>query len=220
MRPVGKWMYNETVIYSVSGALEFKGDHFAVVRTGGIGIKLLVGERTLRMLPAAPAGSSAPAGRPAAAPPGPAVFLYSYMHVRENAIELYGFLDENERSYFEMLLSVSGVGPKSALAILDVAPLQELSAAIKEGRPDLLTRAAGIGRKTAERVIIELRTKVTSASAGLVVEKMEADADLIEALSNLGYRREDARAALAKVDPDIRGIEARLKAALALLGKQ
>ena len=135
-------------------------------------------------------------------------------------MELYGFLSEDELVYFEMLISVSGVGPKSALSILDVARLDELSAAIKEGRPDLLTRASGIGRKTAERVIVELRTKVQSAKSGLVLEKMETDADLIEALSNLGYRREDARAALAKVDPKIHGVEERLKAALALLSKK
>ena len=148
------------------------------------------------------------------------VKLFSYMNVRENGIELYGFSSEEELSYFEMLISVSGVGPKSALAILDVAPIKELSAAIKEGRPDLLTRASGIGRKTAERVIIELRTKVQSVHSGIVVEQMETDADLVEALSNLGYRREDARAAVAKVDPNVTGLEARLKAALGALTKK
>src|SRR5258708_18010547 len=119
-----------------------------------------------------------------------------------------------------MLISVSGVGPKSALSILDIAPLSELSAAIKEGRPDLLTRASGIGRKTAERVIVELRTKVQSAKSGLVIEKMETDADLLDALTGLGYRREEARAALAKVDTKISGTEDRLRAALALLSKK
>jgi holliday junction DNA helicase RuvA len=129
-------------------------------------------------------------------------------------------LSEDELQFFEMLISVSGVGPKSALAILDVAKLDELSAAIKEDRPDLLTRASGIGRKTAERVIIELRTKVQSVKSGSMVEKMETDADLVEALSSLGYRREEARAALGKVDVKVVGVEARLKAALGILGKK
>ena len=193
------------MIYSVAGKLALKADHFVVVETGGLGLKLMVSERTVKELP--PVGATH-------------VALYSYLHVRENGMELYGFLSEEELIYFEMLISVSGVGPKSALAILDVARLDELSAAIKEGRPDLLTRASGIGRKTAERVIVELRTKVQSAKSGLVVEKMETDSDLIEALSNLGYRREDARVALTKVDPKVHGLEARLKAALAILAKK
>jgi holliday junction DNA helicase RuvA len=194
------------MIYSVSGKLILKANNFVVVETGGLGLKLLVGERTIKILP--PAGADDKARE---------IKLFSYLHVRENGMELYGFANEEELVYFEMLISVSGVGPKSALAILDVAPLEELSAAIKTGRPDLLTRASGIGRKTAERVIVELRTKVQSAKSGLVIEKMETDADLIEALSGLGYRREEARAALAKVDAKVVGVEDRLKAALAVL---
>lgn len=192
------------MIYSVSGKLAIKSNNFVVVETGGLGLKIMTGERTIKALP----------------PAGAAVKLFSYLHARENAMELYGFLSEEALIYFEMLISVAGVGPKSALAILDVAPIEELSAAIKEGRPDLLTRASGIGRKTAERVIVELRSKVQSAKSGLVVEKMETDADLIETLANLGYRREEAREALAKVDPKVHGIEGRLKAALAMLSKQ
>ena len=191
------------MIYSVSGKLALKGDNFIVVEAGGLGLQLLVAEGTLKTLPAV----------------GNEVKIFSYMHVRENAIELYGFSSEEALEYFEMLISVSGVGPKSALAILDVAPITELSAAIKEGRPDLLTRASGIGRKIAERVIVELRTKVQSARSGFVIEKMETDADLVEALSNLGYRREEARVALTKVDAKTAGLEARLKAALAILSK-
>lgn len=192
------------MIYSVSGKLVLKSDNFVVIETGGLGLKLAVSAATIKNLP----------------PTGATVKLFSHFQPRENAMELYGFLSEDELKYFEMLISVSGVGPKSALAILDVARLDELSAAIKEGRPDLLTRASGIGRKTAERVIIELRTKVQSATSGLVVEKMETDSDLIEALSNLGYRREDARAAVAKTDPKLSGIEERLRAALAVLSKK
>jgi Holliday junction DNA helicase RuvA len=197
------------MIYSIAGKLTLKSDHFVVIETGGLGLKVMVGEATLKALPPVRANGA-----------GADVKLFSYMNVRENAIELYGFASEDELEYFEMLISVSGVGPKSALSILDVAKISELSAAIKEGRPDLLTRASGIGRKTAERVIIELRTKVQSAKSGAVVEKMETDVDLIEALSGLGYRREDARAALAKVDAKVVGVEDRLKAALALLGKK
>ena len=192
------------MLYSVSGKIALKSDKFAVIETGGLGLKLFMAGRTIAALPRE----------------GDEVKVFSYLHLREDGLELYGFGSEKEQMYFEMLISISGVGPKSALSILDITNLDELAAAIKEGRPDLLTRASGIGRKTAERIILELKTKVQSAKSGLVVEKMEGDADLVEALSNLGYRREEARVALGKVDAKVAGIEERLKAALKLLGKR
>jgi len=192
------------MIYSISGKLMLTSDHFAVIEVGGLGLKVAASERTIAALPAQ----------------GAPVQLFSYLHVREGAMDLYGFLSEKELVFFEMLISVSGVGPKSALSILDVAPLEELAAAIKEGRPDLLTRASGIGRKTAERVIVELKTKVQSAKSGLVVEKMQTDVDLVEALASLGYRRDEARVALGKVAADVVGTENRLKAALVILSKK
>ncbi len=193
----------KAMLYSVSGELVQKAERFVVVEAGGLGFRISTNERTIKELPGA----------------GAAVKLFTHLHVREDGVELYGFLTEGDIAFFEMLISVSGVGPKSALSVMDVARLDELSAAIKEGRPDLMTRASGIGRKTAERIIVELRAKVQSAKSGLVIEKMEGDADIVEALVGLGYRRDEARASLAKADPKLDGTEARLKAALALLGK-
>lgn len=192
------------MIYSVEGIVSQKADHFVVVSAGGFGIKLFASAETIKATP----------------PEGNKVKLFSHLYVREDALDLYGFGTAEELRFFELLISVSGVGPKSALSILDVAKLDELSAAIKEGRPDLLTRASGIGRKTAERVIVELKSKVQSAKSGLVVEKMETDADLLEALMSLGYRRDEARVALAKLDPALSGTEDRLKAALKILSKK
>jgi len=192
------------MVYSVSGKVAFKSDRFAVIEAGGLGLQLQMSGRTIASL----------------APVGAEVKVFTHLHVREDALELFGFLTKEDLAFFELLISVSGVGPKSALSILDVAKLDELSAAIKEGRPDLLTRASGIGRKTAERIIVELRAKVQSAKSGLIVEKMEGSADILEALVGLGYRREEARAALAKVDPKLQTTEERLKAALGILGKR
>jgi Holliday junction DNA helicase RuvA len=192
------------MIYSVSGKLALKESNFAVVEVGGVGLKLFVSKQTIEALPAV----------------GTGVTFYCHLHVREDALDLFGFTSPDELDFFEMLISVSGVGPKSALSILDTAPLGELSAAIKEGRPDLLTRAAGIGRKTAERVIVELRSKVQSSKSGAVVEKMQTDSDLVEALTSLGYHRDQARAALGKVDESVVGTEARLRAALAVLANK
>lgn len=189
------------MLYSVSGRLVLKGENFLAIETGGVGFKIFASARTIRR-----AGAQ-----------GCEIKLFTHFHVREDAMELYGFLSEEELSFFELLISVSGVGPKSALSIIDVATLEELSAAIHEGRPDLLTKASGIGRKTAERIIVELKNKVGSSRSSAVVEKMDTDVDLVEALSNLGYRREEAREALAKVPREIAGVEARLKEALRLL---
>ncbi len=192
------------MIYSVSGVLALKEENFVVVEAGGVGLRLYVSKGTRAALPAAGVEAS--------------VRLFSHLHVKEDALDLYGFASQDELEFFGMLIGVSGVGPKSALAILDTGPLEELAAAIKENRPDLLTRAAGIGRKTAERVILELKAKVESVRSGAVVERMETDSDLIEALASLGYRREEARAAIAKVGAEVKGTEDRLKAALRLLG--
>lgn len=189
------------MIYSIKGTLTLKEVGFAVVTTGGLGLKLFASRLTLEALPAI----------------GTDVTFFCHLHVREDALDLFGFTSEGELQFFEMLISVSGVGPRSALAILDTGPLDELSAAIKENRPDLLTRAPGIGRKTAERVIIELRNKVQAAKSEATVGRMETDGDLIEALTSLGYRRDEARAAVAKVGKEVEGTEARLRAALAVL---
>lgn len=192
------------MIFSVSGKLSYQGGTFAVVESGGVGYKLFISAQTSAKLP--PLGSEAS--------------LFTHLHVREDALDLYGFVSAAELRFFELLISVSGVGPKSALAVMDVADLASLSAAIQEGRPDLLTRAAGIGRKTAERVVLELKGKVEAGQSEAAVRKMDTDSDLAETLVGLGYRREEAKSALDKVAPEVTGIEPRLKEALKLLSKR
>ncbi len=189
------------MIWSVAGRLKHKGNGFIVVEVGGIGLKVSVHGRLLSKLPA----------------PGGEVSLYSHLHVREDALDLYGFSSPEELNLFELLNSVAGVGPKSALAILDLADHKSIAAAIKEGRPDVLTRASGIGRKTAERIVLELRHKVEVELSQAALSKMETDADLAETLTGLGYRRDDAREALQKVSAETKDITARLKEALKIL---
>lgn len=191
------------MIYSLKGAVTHVAESFLVVEVAGVGFKVAVPARTL--------------GK---AVVGSEVALFSHLHVREDALDLYGFLSEQELKFFELLIGVSGVGPRSALAILDVADLRDIAAAIKEGRPELLSRASGIGRKTAERVIVELKSKVEVAESDAVVRRMESDSDLVETLTNLGYRREEARAAIEKISKDTHGLEPRLKEALKLLGSR
>lgn len=188
------------MIHSLSGNISGKGVNYLVVDIHGIGLKVFVSERNLGL------GTG-----------GSPIELFTHLHVKEDALDLYGFSSEFELSFFEQLISVSGVGPKSALSIMDVSDLKNIIAAIKEGRPDLLIQASGVGRKTAERIIVELKNKVNAASAESIVKIMDSDADILEALSGLGYKKDAARAALDKLSPEIKGTEARLKEALKIL---
>jgi len=169
------------------------------VELAGLGFKIFVAARTLGRL----RGESAE--------------FFTHLHVKEDALDLYGFLSRAELKFFEQLISISGVGPKSALSIMDVAEIEKIIAAIQEGRPDLLTEASGIGRKTAERIIVELRGKVAATGSGEIVKTMESDADILETLVSLGYKKDAARAALEKLEKGVRGAEARIKAALKIL---
>ena len=189
------------MLYSLTGKLAKAGDNFLVLEVGGFGLKIFTHRRTLTSLP--PIGSS--------------LKIFSYLYLREEGLELYGFLNPGELEFFELLISVSGVGPKSALSVMEVAELKNLLAAIKEGRPDLLTRAAGIGRKTGERIMLELKGKVQLDESGEAVKRMESDADLVETLCGLGYRRDEARIALEKVGSKHKKIEDRLRLALKIL---
>jgi len=128
------------MIYSVRGRVSDKKDQFAVVALAGIGLKVFCPPRALAGLRT-----------------GEEAEFFCHLHVREDILDLYGFPLEDELRLFEQLISVSGVGPRSALAIMEVSDLDGLTSAIQAGRPDLLTRAAGVGRKTAERIVLELR---------------------------------------------------------------
>ncbi|MEK7195898.1 MAG: Holliday junction branch migration protein RuvA, partial [Patescibacteria group bacterium] len=132
------------------------------------------------------------------------------------AMSLYGFLEEKELKLFEALVSISGVGPKTALGILSLAPVDNLVAAIARGESDLLQRSAGIGRKTAARVVMELKDKVfvEIGTGEETVRLMESDEDVYEALLSLGYSAKQAKAAMDKIDPKLKGVDERLREAL------
>ena len=196
--------YTKGMFYSVTGTLKEIREQFVVLEAGGLGLRVFVSGRTRAALPSPPH----------------ALTLYCHLHVKEDALDLFGFLSPEELSFFELLISVSGVGPKSALSIMDVAELKNLASAIKEARPDLLTKASGIGHKTAERIILELRSKVKVALSGEAVKQMESDHDLVETLTSLGYRREEAKAALTGIGDTVKTLEERLKAALKVLGRK
>lgn len=149
--------------------------------------------------------------------PGREAALFVHTVVREEALDLYGFETSDELRFFEMLLTVSGVGPKSALAILDIATTETLRTAIARGNSEYLTKVSGIGRKTAEKIVIELREKV-GASSEESSEALKGDAEALEAMRALGYSQNEARDALRKVPHEVVGSTARLREALRVLG--
>jgi Holliday junction DNA helicase RuvA len=142
--------------------------------------------------------------------------LWIYTAVRETAFDLYGFESEAELGLFELLLTVSGIGPKSALSILDVATMETLHNAIGQENATYLTTISGIGKKTAEKIILELKGKVTIAIDALPV----GDSEALEAMRSLGYSTQEAREALRNIPNTISGTNDRLREALRLMSKR
>ncbi len=188
------------MIGSIKGKIILKTDKFLIVETGGVGYKINVSPDTLSKLkktgePARNAFSIANAGGD--------VSFWIHTHVREDILDLYGFLDRQELEFFEMLINVSGIGPKGALGILGIASIDTLKKAIGTGDTAYLTKISGIGRKTAEKIVIELRDKMQNKN---IEEKggtsLRDELDALEALKSLGYSQNEARDALKKVSPD------------------
>jgi len=147
---------------------------------------------------------------------GQATELFTHLHVRENELSLYGFASEEELALFELLLSVSGVGPKAAMAVLASGPPDVLRAAIANEQADVLTRVPGVGTRTAKAILLHLKDKVgVGLAAAPVAYLTDTDAEVMSALTGLGYSVVEAQTALASLprDPSI-PLDERLRQAL------
>lgn len=177
--------------YYISGKLVLKQDGFAVIDAGGIGYKIYTSKTTLDSLSSE------------------TVKLYTYLYVREDIFDLYGFASNDELSMFLELLSVSGVGPKAALSLLSAVTPAGLAAAVITNDAKRLTKAQGVGPKMAQRIILELKDKLKSVEIlpeGITDEELDANDSLSEAISALvvlGYSANDARNAVSKIDPQL-----------------
>lgn len=148
---------------------------------------------------------------------GQEIEIYIHHHVREEAEDLYGFKSLEDLELFELLLSVSGVGPKSALAVISLAATNDIKEAIIRGDASLLMKVSGIGKKTAERLVLELKNKVVRLGSNLILEGGVSSAsfgDEMDALISLGYSFQEAREALNLINPDLTDSGERVKAAL------
>jgi Holliday junction DNA helicase RuvA len=151
---------------------------------------------------------------------GQEIEIYTHQYVREDALDLYGFKSLEDLEMFELLLSISGIGPKSALGVLSIASVGDIKDSISRGDSALLTKVSGIGRKTAERVVLELREKIGGLGLGTGnLESGSVSGDEIDALMALGYSMQQARDALRSVNPEIKDSGERIKSALKKLAK-
>lgn len=190
------------MIASLKGTITAVTDRYAIIDVSGVGYKVFCGTETLQSL----------SGKTEAQ-------VFTYMAVREDAQDLYGFQTIDELDFFELLISISGIGPRSALGILAVANIDTLKRAIGTGDTGYLTKVSGIGRKTAEKIVLELRDKLRAhVSDDATPGSMRAESDVVEALKSLGYSQNEARDALKQIPPEIEGTNARIKEALKILG--
>ena len=191
------------MIARLSGTVWSIGENHVIVRAGGIGLQVQVPSGVLAQLDSV--------GQP--------VELFTHLNVRENELALYGFLTEEELALFKLLLSISGIGPKVALALLGTVSPDALRQAVVQEEPGLLSRVPGIGPKTARAIIFHLKDKLipTGAAAPLL---SDADAEVIAALTGLGFSLVEAQAALQSLP---RGedlpVEERVRQALAYFAR-
>lgn len=188
------------MIASISGTLQARWDDSIVVQVGGLGVEVLV-----------PTGVFSALGEI-----GQPIALFTYLAVREDSLRLYGFLTDEERVLFELLLTVQGIGPKLALSVLSSFSPEMLANAIHRDDAELISRVPGIGKKTAQKVVLELKGKLLPETlpAGLAaVSKL--DTEVIAALTALGYSIVEAQAALQSIPRDApEDIEERVRLAL------
>lgn len=181
------------MIASVSGEVAVRRPDHVVIDTGGVGYRLTISAETLRSIPAS----------------GERTFLHAHLVSRDDSMALYGFADEDERELFLLLISVSGIGPKVAIAALSGGPVRELLIAIASGDAKRFQAVPGIGKRTAERIIVELREKVAgeledSAESAPVTPAAAGSprSEARDGLLGLGYTPAEAERLLDRVDGD------------------
>ncbi len=189
------------MIAGLQGKLQTIGNSWAIINVGGISFQVYMPTSTLSTLGAI----------------GGEVELYTHLHLREDNATLYGFATAEELGLFQTVTTVSGVGPKLALAMLSAMSVEKLTMAIVTGSADLLSEVPGIGKKTANRLILELKGKL--AWLGTTAELAPENTDVLAALTSLGYSVREASRAVATLPPDQKlTLEEKIKLALQYFG--
>ncbi|MFC1802182.1 Holliday junction branch migration protein RuvA [Patescibacteria group bacterium] len=184
----------------LSGSLIYKENDYIVLDVSSVGYKIFV--------PKEVTSSKKISKR---------IDLFIHTAVRENSLDLYGFREKDELKFFELLIGISGIGPKSALGILNTATIPTLNRAILSGDTSYLTKVSGIGNKNAQKIILELKNKIDATEE--YTQGSKEDIEVIEALKSLGYSPKEAVEALQKTNPETTDTSDRIKEALKNLSK-
>jgi holliday junction DNA helicase RuvA len=186
------------MIYFIEGQVKQKGDNYLVISSGNLGYQVFVNDFLLNKVRL-----------------NEQIKIFTHLYVHEEIVQLYGFETEEELSFFKKLNTIPNIGPKSANNILSAIKLSDLKRAIINEDMDALNKVSGIGKKTAERIIIELKDKIkdTISPSG----SSKNDSDIIDGLISLGYTLKDSREAIKKIPENIKGVNDRLKQALKIL---
>ena len=193
------------MIAGISGTIQKIGKDHLILRVGGVSLRLFVPRTVLENVGGL----------------GRSLALHTHLLVREDALTLYGFEDEDDLALFEILLGISGVGPKVALSILSTLSPELLKSAIMREEPAVLQRVPGIGKKTAERLLFQLRDKLDlTADAASLPFVSDVDADVIAVLTSLGFSIVEAQAALQNIPREVQQMDARVQAALQYLDQR
>jgi Holliday junction DNA helicase RuvA len=186
------------MIATLQGEVSGGKDDYLIVNVGGVGLRVFV-----------------PVGLRTAVKPGDQIHLYTHLVVREDALALYGFDTDQEQEYFNLFLGVNGIGPRIALAILSAMNVDMIRRAVLGEQPELLARVPGVGKKTAQKILIHLQGKIPGALAGIGLPVSDVDSEVMEALIGLGYSVVEAQSALQSIPRDApKDVETRLRLAL------
>ena len=191
------------MIAGVKGTIEAIGSSWVIIDVGGVSFQVFLPTSTLSSLGGV--------GREAK--------LHTHLHVREDNLTLYGFSSARELALFETLMTVSGIGPKLGLAMLSAMDVEQLTLTIASGDAAMLTAVPGIGRKTAERIVLELKDKIGSSLITQDLEAVQGNSEVVAALTSLGYSVAEAIRAVATLPaPSALSLEDKIKLALKYFG--
>lgn len=190
------------MIIHLEGEIKLKTDKFIVLDVNGVGYRVFSPAPCLKKIIT-----------------GEKASLWTHLHIRENAMELYGFSLYPELEFFEQLIQISGIGPKSALAILSIAPIDELKKAIASSRLEYLTKVSGIGRRLAEKIVVELKDKLSGQGVALSDASFKEEEEAMEALRSLGYSLRESRDAIRRLPEGVSGTKNIIKEALKKIDK-
>ena len=192
------------MIATLQGRVAAKGENYVIVDVSGVGFRVYVPSSLLDRIPGV----------------GHELSLFTHLHVRENELSLYGFGSADELALFELLLRVSGIGPKVALKIVSIMSVEDLREAIAHGDAAALTRIPGVGKKTAERVMVDLKDKLGVSELMAYPAMTHVDADVIAALTSLGYSIAEAQSALRSLPAKDLPLEEKIRLTLQYLGSE